>query len=135
MDCGKRARSARYAALANWAGEAGIDAIALGHTCDDQAETFLLRLSRGSGLVGLAGMPRRYSDYSLQFADFNWWISIGGFGFGLSQLILLWILIDVCFRKKGEAVSDQVWDGADGLEWTPPSPAPYHSFSTPPVVK
>lgn len=85
--------------------------------------------------VGLAGMPRRYSDYSLQFADFNWWISIGGFGFGVSQLILLWILIDICFRKKGEAVSDQVWEGAEGLEWTLPSPAPYHSFTTPPVVK
>ncbi|RLT94190.1 cytochrome c oxidase subunit I [Ketobacter sp.] len=85
--------------------------------------------------VGLAGMPRRYSDYSLQFADFNWWISIGGFGFGLSQLILLWILIEVCFRKKGEPVSDQVWDGAEGLEWTLPSPVPYHSFTTPPVIK
>ena len=85
--------------------------------------------------VGLAGMPRRYSDYALQFADFNWWISIGGFWFGLSQLILLWILIQVCFLKKGEPVSDQVWEGAEGLEWTLPSPAPFHTFSEPPVVK
>lgn len=85
--------------------------------------------------VGLAGMPRRYSDYALQFADFNWWISIGGFGFGLSQLILLWIVIRVCFQKKGEPVDDQVWEGAEGLEWTLSSPLPYHSFSTPPTVK
>ena len=80
-------------------------------------------------------MPRRYSDYAIQFADFNWWISIGGFWFGISQLILLWILIQVCFQKKGEPVSDQVWESAEGLEWTLPSPVPYHSFTTPPVVK
>ena len=85
--------------------------------------------------VGLAGMPRRYSDYALQFADFNWWISIGGFWFGLSQLILLKILIDVCFRKKGAQATSEVWEGAEGLEWTLPSPAPYHSFTTPPLVK
>jgi cytochrome c oxidase subunit 1 len=32
-------------------------------------------------------------------------------------------------------VSDQVWEGAEGLEWEIPSPAPYHTFETPPVVK
>ncbi len=84
--------------------------------------------------VGLAGMPRRIPDYSLQFADFNQWISIGGFAFGLSQLIFLTVVIQAC-RKQGEPVSDQVWDGAHGLEWEIPSPAPYHTFETPPVVK
>lgn len=85
--------------------------------------------------VGLAGMPRRYSDYAVQFADWNQIISIGGFWFGVSQLIMVWILWDTCIRKKGEKVSDQVWEGAEGLEWTLPSPAPYHSFTTPPTVK
>lgn len=84
--------------------------------------------------VGLAGMPRRIPDYALQFADFNKWISIGGFAFGLSQLIFLALLIKAC-RKKGEEVSAQVWEGAEGLEWEVPSPAPYHTFETPPVVK
>jgi cytochrome c oxidase subunit I len=84
--------------------------------------------------VGLAGMPRRIPDYALQFADFNKWISIGGFAFGLSQLIFLALLIKAC-RHQGEPVSDQVWDGAEGLEWEIPSPAPYHTFDTPPVVK
>ncbi|MAX44716.1 MAG: cytochrome c oxidase subunit I [Alteromonadaceae bacterium] len=84
--------------------------------------------------VGLAGMPRRIPDYALQFADFNKWISIGGFAFGLSQLIFLWVMIKAC-RKQGEPVSSQVWEGAEGLEWEIPSPAPYHSFETPPVVK
>lgn len=84
--------------------------------------------------VGLAGMPRRIPDYSLQFADYNQWISIGGFAFGLSQFIFLALVIQAC-RKQGEPVSDRVWEGAEGLEWEIPSPAPYHTFETPPVVK
>jgi len=85
--------------------------------------------------IGLAGMPRRYSDYAIQFTDWNQIASIGGFAFGLSQLIFVWVIVDCCIRKKGEKASDQVWEGAEGLEWTLPSPAPYHSFTTPPVVK
>jgi cytochrome c oxidase subunit 1 len=84
--------------------------------------------------VGLAGMPRRIPDYALQFADFNKWISLGGFAFGLSQFIFLALLIKAC-KKQGEPVSAQVWEGAEGLEWEIPSPAPYHTFETPPVVK
>jgi cytochrome c oxidase subunit 1 len=84
--------------------------------------------------VGLAGMPRRIPDYALQFADFNKWISVGGFAFGLSQFIFLALLIKAC-RHQGEKVSSQVWEGAEGLEWEIPSPAPYHTFETPPIVK
>lgn len=50
------ARAARYAALAQVAQEHGTRWIAVGHTRDDQAETLLLRLLRGAGLDGLAGM-------------------------------------------------------------------------------
>jgi cytochrome c oxidase subunit 1 len=84
--------------------------------------------------LGLAGMPRRIPDYAPQFTDFNMISSIGAFGFGLSQLLFLYIVLK-CIRS-GEKAPQKPWEGADSLEWTHlPTPAPYHSFETPPVVK
>jgi cytochrome c oxidase subunit 1 len=82
--------------------------------------------------LGLAGMPRRYADYPVQFADFNVIASIGALGFGLSQLYFLLFVALPTYRggKKAEA---QSWEGAEGLEWSVPSPAPFHTFETPPV--
>lgn len=54
-----RARSARYAALARWCARRGLAALATGHQLDDQAETLVMRLNRGSGLAGLAGVRAR----------------------------------------------------------------------------
>ena len=83
--------------------------------------------------VGLAGMPRRIPDYAVQFADFNAIATIGAFGFGFAQILLLVIVVK-CIRG-GDKATDQVWEGARGLEWTLSSPPPYHSFSIQPVVK
>ncbi len=84
--------------------------------------------------LGLAGMPRRIPDYNPQFADFNFLSSIGGFAFGLSQLILVYIVIQ-CIRGKGAKDEARSWEAAKGLEWTVPSPAPHHTFDTPPEIK
>ncbi len=82
--------------------------------------------------LGLAGMPRRIPDYALEFADFNKIASVGGFVFGCAQILFLLIVIRTI--RGGPKAPAAVWEGAHGLEWTLPSPPPYHSFTTPPKV-
>ena len=82
--------------------------------------------------LGLAGMPRRIPDYNIQFADFNMISSIGGFAYGLTQLLFVYIVIKCALGgKKSKALT---WEGAKGLEWTVPSPAPFHTFGRPPKL-
>ncbi len=63
------ARRARYAALDQARGELGAACVVLGHTRDDQAESVLLGLLRGSGARSLAGMPRRRGPYLRPLLD------------------------------------------------------------------
>ncbi|HEY2135124.1 MAG TPA: cytochrome c oxidase subunit I [Xanthobacteraceae bacterium] len=84
--------------------------------------------------LGLAGMPRRYADYPMQFTDFNMIASIGAFGFGLSQVYFLFAVVLPMMRGKGAPAPQQPWEGAEGLEWEVPSPAPFHTFETPPQL-
>jgi cytochrome c oxidase subunit 1 len=84
--------------------------------------------------LGLAGMPRRYADYAAQFTDFHQIATVGAFWFGLSQLIFLYAVLRA-YAGKGEKASPNPWESEDGLEWTVPSPAPHHTFETPPIVK
>lgn len=81
---------------------------------------------------GLAGMPRRIPDYNPLFANWNMLSSVGAFLFGAAQVLFLYIVIRAIV--SGRRATAQVWEGAHGLEWTVPSPAPYHTFTTPPKV-
>src|SRR6056300_435414 len=82
--------------------------------------------------IGLAGMPRRIPDYALQFADWNMISTVGAFLFGASQILFLFIVLKTVMG--GKKATSEVWEGSRGLEWTVESPAPYHTFTTPPKV-
>jgi len=82
--------------------------------------------------LGLAGMPRRIPDYALQFADFNRWSTAGSFLIVSAQFVFFYVVFKVV--RGGKKAEAKVWEGADTLEWTVPSPAPYHTFGTPPRV-
>jgi len=83
---------------------------------------------------GLAGMPRRIPDYPLMFETWNKISSIGAFGFGLSQLLFLYIVLK-CIRS-GPKAAEKPWEGADSLEWTHlPTPVPYHTFDPQPDLR
>jgi cytochrome c oxidase subunit I len=81
--------------------------------------------------LGLTGMPRRVADYALQYTEFNMAATIGAFIFGFAQLLFLYNVI-ATMAGKGKKADGRVWEGSHGLEWTLDSPAPYHSFTTPP---
>jgi cytochrome c oxidase subunit 1 len=61
------------------------------------------------------------------------WSTYGGFGFGLMQVLFVYIVWQ-CARG-GVKAEARVWEGAKGLEWTVPSPAPHHTFAKPPVIR
>lgn len=62
-----QARRTRYSMMAEWGRAEGLDAIALGHTMDDAAETFLMRLARSSGIDGLSPMAPRFERNGMLF--------------------------------------------------------------------
>lgn len=65
-------RAARYRLMADWAKSRGIGGVLLGHTQDDVAETFLMRLSRKAGVDGLALMDVRFEKHGLRWARPFW---------------------------------------------------------------
>jgi len=81
--------------------------------------------------LGLAGMPRRIPDYPTQFSDWNMVSSIGGFVYGVSQILFAYVIWK-CVRA-GQRAADRTWDGARGLEWELSSPPPHHSWQSPPA--
>lgn len=63
-----QARRARYALIADWAVHQGIGQVVLGHTVDDQAETFLMRLGRSAGVDGLSAMRARWEENGITWS-------------------------------------------------------------------
>ena len=89
--------------------------------------------------LGLAGMPRRYADYPMQFTDFNAIATVGSFLFGFAQVYFFLFVVLPTMRGKGKPAVANPWRdedgrGAEGLEWEVPSPAPFHTFETPPKL-
>jgi cytochrome c oxidase subunit 1 len=84
--------------------------------------------------LGLAGMPRRYSDYPDAYAGWNLVSSIGAYISAIGLLIFLYSLYEAFSRKRKAA--DNPWGvGATTLEWTLSSPPPFHQYSTLPRIK
>jgi cytochrome c oxidase subunit 1 len=84
--------------------------------------------------LGLAGMPRRYVDYPVAFVDWNRISSYGSYISGFAVLIFLFGVFHA-FAKKVKAADNPWGEGATTLEWTLPSPPPFHQFETLPHIK
>ncbi len=82
--------------------------------------------------LGLAGMPRRIPDYPDVYAGWNYVSSIGAYIGGASALIFVYLVWHTL--KFGKKCPANPWGGTT-LEWTLPSPPPFHTFETQPVIK
>jgi cytochrome c oxidase subunit 1 len=84
--------------------------------------------------LGLAGMPRRYADYPDAYAGWNFVSSMGAYISGFAVLVFLWCMADALIKKR--VAGNNPWGvGATTLEWTLPSPPPFHQFETLPRIK
>ena len=84
--------------------------------------------------LGLSGMPRRYVDYPDAFAGWNLVSSLGSYISGFGLLIFIYGVVDA-FMKKRAAEANPWGAGATTLEWTLPSPPPFHQFEVLPRVQ
>ena len=83
--------------------------------------------------LGLAGMPRRVADYPDAFGDWNFISSIGAYIFAAGMAVFF-LNMALAFARKRQAADNPWGEGATTLEWTLPSPPPFHQFETLPVV-
>jgi cytochrome c oxidase subunit I len=83
--------------------------------------------------LGAAGMPRRYADYPDAYWGWNFVSSIGSYISGVSLLVFLYVLYRA-FADKREAGANPWGAGATTLEWTLPSPPPFHTFEELPRI-
>ena len=84
--------------------------------------------------LGLAGMPRRIPDYPDAFAGWNLVASLGAFVSAIGVLVFFYLLYKTF--TSGERCPANPWgEGATTLEWTVPSPPPFHTFNELPQVR
>ena len=84
--------------------------------------------------LGLQGMPRRYVDYPDAFAGWNYVSSIGSYISAFGVLIFLVLVAEAFMRRR--VAGDNPWGPyASTLEWTLPSPPPFHQFNELPRVR
>ena len=84
--------------------------------------------------LGLQGMPRRYVDYPEAFAYWNHVSTIGYQITVVGVAVFLIVCLEAAIRRR-KAESNPWGVGATTLEWTLPSPPPFHQFNTLPVIK
>jgi cytochrome c oxidase subunit 1 len=83
--------------------------------------------------LGLAGMPRRYIDYPDAFAGWNHVSSMGAYLSFAGAVLFVFVVIHTL--TAGRRVEGNYWgEGATTLEWTVPSPAPFHTFEDTPEI-
>ena len=75
--------------------------------------------------LGLAGMPRRYADYPMQFADFNMPSRRSAFGFGLMQVYFFLFVVLPMMRGQGKAPQNPGRRRGPGVEAPSPAPVPH----------
>jgi cytochrome c oxidase subunit 1 len=83
--------------------------------------------------LGLAGMPRRYVDYPDAYFLWNFVSSVGALISLVATGIFIYTVYEA-FQKKRVAGPNPWGPGADTLEWTLPSPPPFHVFDTLPQI-
>ena len=83
--------------------------------------------------LGLAGMPRRIADYPEAFAGWNHVASIGSYISAAATVWFVFVVFHTLFA--GKKVGANYWgEGATTLEWTVPSPPPFHTYEELPVI-
>jgi cytochrome c oxidase subunit 1 len=83
--------------------------------------------------LGLDGMPRRIPDYT---PAFRYWNEIATYGYMITIAGVAVFFANIIYSlAAGKKAPDNPWgEGATTLEWTLPSPPPYHQFSTLPRI-
>ncbi len=84
--------------------------------------------------LGLNGMPRRYVDYNPAYEYWHYWSSIGYAVSAVGTGIFFLCMADAFLRRR-KAEANPWGEGATTLEWTLPSPPPFHQYNTLPRVK